>query len=592
MTKTHIFNGKLYILLLTLIVTIFSCKDDTQDNPVNPPLFPPVDFERGENVWWPEQKTAEKLIIIHTVNGETDYMLAESLNGLAAKAVNSGKNDELAWTEVHGSSMDEWTVKIKDRLNFTSVTTMTTWELIEHFKEKGIIAGYVLYKFDRSSGDMYQPRENIDISSNIATSMAGVLNGVIIDESMEQQAMNAGLTKLFDARGANYKSLFDTIKPALNPYMITLADPKASNIRGYAIANNIFVFDNHEEENLNYYFDHIETVSPVLGWGFGDEAEFNKVLSRDGLFSTATNWCHNLPVSSAGALEYQTKKVKTLDPHDIDWDADGYFHSFAMSDGDNMQWLQTTFFHNEEYWANPNHGSFPFAWTACPVNMTQMMPDVLDYMAETQPDNTTIIEYGGGYQYPDLFAENRDRVKALKELAKKVNYNMKKAGVKVFGFICQDLDSEASKEAYQIYAEEIEDLTGMIAVQYAPYEAGNGKVYWVTNKEGKHIPVVTSKFTIWENLNNDRVGDPWKIAGLINDEASKQLPDEDPKATWTMIHSWSYFEHNGERTRGLTPVKWCIDDLSNDVKVITIEEMLWRLRMQYYPNEVQSILTK
>jgi hypothetical protein len=592
MKKVQRINRGLYLLMMSLLITVmFGCKDDTTDGPGDNPTFPPVDFERGPNFWWPEQKTAANLIILQTVNGESDFMLAESLSGLAAKAVNNGDNDELVWIETHSPSMDEWAARLKNRLNFISVNTMSTWELIEHFKSKEIIKGYVLYKYDRSEGNMYEPRENIDISCNIATSAAGVLNAIVIDEEQEQQAMSVGLERLFDARNVSYKSLFDTILPAVNPYLITLADPKATNLRGYAIANNIFLFDNHEETNLEYYFSHIESVSPVLGWGFGDEAEFNRVLSSDGLFSTASNWCHNLPVSSAGAQSYQPQKVHSLDPNDIDWDESGYFHSFAMSDGDNMQWMQTSFFHNEEYWANQYHGQFPFAWTICAVNLSQTIPDILDFMAETQPDDVTIIEYGGGYQYPDLFAENRDREAAVRELAKKVNIHMKKTGVKVFGFICQNLDSEASKEAYQIYADEIEDLTGMIAVQYAPYEAGDGRIYWVTNKEGKHIPVVTSKFTIWENLDNDRVGDPWKIAGLINDEADKVHPDEDPKATWTMIHSWSYFEHNGERTRGLTPIKWCIDELSSDVKIISIEEMLWRLRMQYYPDEVQALLT-
>ena len=590
MKKRQILNKSLYSLMVSLLISVlvlFSCKDDL-DGPVDIPDFPPVDFERGPNFWWPEQKTASNLIILKTTDGESDYMLAESLAGLAAKAVNSGDNDELVWIEVHGPSMDEWMTRINNRLNFMSTTTMTTWELTEHLMKKNIVKGYVLYKFDDSKGDMYESRKKIDISCNIATTGAGVLNGIIIDESIEQRAIDAGLTKLFDARNVGYRTLFDSLKKALNPYLITLADPKATNLRGYAIANNIFVFDNHEEDDLNYFFEHIEPVSPVMGWGFGDEAGFNKTISSNGLFSTASNWCHNIQVSSAGARNYQTQMVKTLDPHDIDWDATGYFHSFAMSDGDNMQWMQTSFFHNEDYWANPVHGDFPFAWTTCVVNLSQTMPEVVDYMAETQPDNVSIIEYGGGYQYPDLFAENKNREAALRELAKKVNVNMKRTGVKVFGFITQDIDGDASKEAYQVYAEEIENLTGMIAVQYSEYEEGNGEIFWVTDKEGIHIPVVTAKFLIWQDLKRDRAGDPWKIAGLINSEASKQHAPDEPAATWTMMHSWSYFNN----ARGLTPMRWCIDNLSSDVKVISIEEMLWRLRMQYYPDEVKAILAE
>ena len=593
MQQIKIINIFKPLLLFVLVFTVFlSCKDDNSDGPADNPPFLPIDFERGENFWWPEQKSAPTLITLTTVDDKADYMLAESLSGLAAKAVNNGDNDELVWIVNHSASMDEWFRRLKERIQFSSEATMNTWELVEHFKSKGIIKGYVLYRFDTSVGDKYQPRDNMDISSNVATSAAGVLNGIIIDESQEQQAINAGLTQLMDARNISYRMLFDMAQIAINPFFITLSDPQAFNLRGYVIANNIFILDNYTEGNVEYFLNQVEPVSPSLGWGFGDEGEVNRMLSVYGLFNTASNWCYNLPVLSAGAQTMQFSKVKTLDPKDIDWNKNGYFHSFTMSDGDNMQWLESSFFHNDEYWANSAHGEFPFAWTTCAVNMSQAMPDAENYMAETQPDNVTIIEYGGGYQYPDLFAKNRDnRKEALTELAKKVNYNMKRTGVKVFGFICQDINSDESKEAYKIFAEEIEDLTGMIVVQYHPYEVGNGKIFWVTNKDGVHIPVVTSKFTIWAR-DDERVGDPWKIAGLINEEAAKQHPPEEPVATWTMVHSWSEFEHNGELARGLTPVKWCVDDLSNNVQVISIEEMLWRLRMQYYPDEVNTILAK
>jgi hypothetical protein len=262
-----------------------------------------------------------------------------------------------------------------------------------------------------------------------------------------------------------------------------------------------------------------------------------------------------------------------------------------MSDGDNMQWMELNFTHHTDYWANANNGSLPFGWTTCAGQMAEMLPATLDYIAETQPDNVSIIDYGGGYHYPDLMGERTNTELALRTHAKKVNFHMQKNGVKVFGFICYDLDSPEAKFAYQIYAEELEDLTGMIAVQYAPYEGGNGEIHWATDSKGRHIPVVTSKYSLWANLNNERAGDPVKIANLINEETLQAAASQTVANSLTMVHAWSEFANeNGLTARGLTPVRWTVDKLNENVSVINTEEMLWRVRMTHYPDEVQQII--
>src|SRR5882762_8244485 len=49
-----------------------------------------------------------------------------------------------------------------------------------------------------------------------------------------------------------------------------------------------------------------------------------------------------------------------------------------------------------------------------------------------------IVEYGGGYYYPDLFAKATPKPeKMLREYAAMINVQMKKTGTKVFGFICR-----------------------------------------------------------------------------------------------------------------------------------------------------------
>lgn len=566
---------------------------DTKPDPFENVLVAPKEFEIAETYWWPEQKIAEKIITCQVDgNNHKERILSESLAGIAAKAVNEGKNDELIWVSVSTPALNEWFNRTIARLSPKSSQTMDVWQLLEHLTSRGLVKGYVVYDYDTSVGGMYTPRNGMDISANIATSVAGVSNAALIDRSMESRMIDVGLVNIFDAAGDyTYRDVYDHLKTAINHNLIMMVDPKAPHHREIAMAHNAMVFDASSNPDMDYFFGKMKVSSPLLGWGFGDEFNFTSRASNKGVIATASNWCWNLSFLSAGSREYQTKKVKSLHPKDVDWEKEGHFHSFLMSDGDNLQWMELNFTHHTDYWANSNHGNFPFAWGTCAGQLSEMLPVVIDYMAETQAQNTSIIEFGGGYHYPDLFGSKTNRELAIRTHAKKVNEHMKRNGVKVFGFICSDVDSYEAKQAYQVYAEEIEDLSGMVAIQYAPYEGGNGETFWATTTNGVHIPVVTAKYALWANLNNPRAGGPDKIATLINSEVENANAAQKVANSWTIVHAWSEFPNeDGLTARGLTPVKWTVDKLSETVTVVNTEEMLWRVRMENYPDEVQQII--
>ena len=584
-------NNKHINILFVVILTLgFACSCNNLQEKTKVTV---TDSEEKEYDWWPAQKKPLKIIICeYDEKAVLDCMLAESLAGIAAKSVNKGQNDELVWFEIDSPFYTEWFKKLGKRLGNPEIVRMKVWELLGHFHKKRMINGYVTYSYDNGEGQVYQNRENVDKSANIATTVAGILTAVIADKSQTERLKKIGISELYDARGKEYDEVYAEFKDSLSSKMTMIVDPKAPNHRDMAIAHNIFVFEANGETEMGTYFKNIEVSSPVLGWGHGDEARFTGEASKAGLYAAATNWCKNLPLMSAGSFDHQNKKVKTLHPKNIDWNKQGHFHSFIMSDGDNMQWFEQGFFHSQRYWANKHHGEFPMGWTSCSAQLLEMMPDVHDYMAETQPENSTIIEFGGGYHYPDQFGENREQEKALRVHAKKVNAHMQKAGTKVFGFICMDLENEASKKAYQIYAEEIDGLTGMIAIQYNPYEGGDGKIYWTIDKNGIHIPVVTAKYALWANLDHERAGNPEKIARLINKEVLTSDVNDQNSFSWTSVHAWSEFEHNGEVASGLTPVKWTINQLTEKVNVVNPEELLWRIRMENFPEEVKQKISQ
>ncbi|MCC5905812.1 MAG: hypothetical protein JJU13_06390 [Balneolaceae bacterium] len=544
---------------------------------------------QDEARWLPFQKAPEA-VVITTFSDIKEYNLIQSLSGLAAKAVNTGELDEMIWTNIDNVSYEEWFERMLNRLNPEIRGEFLVWELVSRYQEKGIINGYVLYKLTSNT--------SIDHSLNVATVMAGLNKGVLIEESQEEQAKDAGLPLLYDARGKVPEDIYPDVTDKINLNFALAQHPSKGNVRDLAIAHNAMVFygiDGLGDELM----EQLRPASAVLGWNTGSEFDHTALPTRWGNFNIPSDWSHNLSLLTAATEKVHLNRIKTLDPKDIDWEEQGSFHSFIMSDGDNVQWMMNNFFHSENYWANSNHGNFPLGWTAPPINLSMMVPEAYQYLVDTQRDNTTIIEYMYGYQYPDLFATNRDDREALLEnFAKTINKKMQATGTKVFGFILEDTGSEQALEAYRIYANEIEDLTGMFAVQYSPYSGGEGEVYWVENKQGYKIPVITAKYALWANLRDqyESVGNPDQIAVAINNDA--KIKSEN--MNWTVIHAWSHFTKNldgtvsdGQGTEsevGLTPVSWIIEKLDPEIHVVSPEELLWRKRMKNYPEQTQKII--
>ena len=173
---------------------------------------------------------------------------------------------------------------------------------------------------------------------------------------------------------------------------------------------------------------------------------------------------------------------------------------------------------NDEYWASKYSGMVSMSYTSCAANLSMSAEDPLDMLIRTQPDRSSVVEYGGGYYYPDLFAARRpDRAKLLGELARIVNAHMQRTKIKVFGFICMDLYSKEAMQAYEIFARELTDIVGMVAIQYSPYNGGHGDIFWVKDRNGDDIPVCTAKYQVWANLHIPGSGSPQQIAECISE---------------------------------------------------------------------------
>jgi hypothetical protein len=531
------------------------------------------------------------------------HMMVQSVAGLTAQAVNEGRLDEMVWIGTTKADYAMWYKGMVHRLGLEERGTLAPWSLVRRYQEKGVIKGYVLYSYDHSEGQPFTPgRKGIDHSANVATVVAGLMQGILIEEGQEDEAKDLGLPLLFDARGKTEKWCFDTYRDRLSRSVFVSMDPKAPNNRAIAIAHRGMVCWGAADP-VPAVLAWLNPLTPILGWG-EDEWTYTRLVSQYGHFQTACNWSINEHLLCAGTESWTpSRRFKSIDPAEIDWNDKRPAAAFVMSDGDNVQWLMGNFCLHKDYWAAPLSGRFPFGWTTCVAEMMSICPEVVEYLVHTQKAGASVVEYGAGYHFPDIFGALRPEPDLLARHARRVSETMGKSGIRIFGFICINVDSPEARAAYEIYAREIDGLAGMLAVQFTPYEGGEGRIYWVKNRAGVDIPVVTARYSLWANLDFPGSGTPARIARLINEDAQKAIAAGETTGSWTIVHSWSSFgkirgnDEKGENVTkgakvtgvGVAPTKWCLDRLSPGVHVVGIEELVWRLRMQHDPQTTQQL---
>lgn len=545
---------------------------------------------------WPVQKTPKEIILCKQGNNLAESMLIESLSGLAAQAVNNKKFDKMIWIDVNAnSSYDKiYNCLLRD-LKISDPITMNLWDLVVYLKRKHVIKGYILYKADKHKENAYASYTDTDYSSNVATVYSGLLKGILIEESLESKAKSLGLKCLRDVRKESLEECFLRNKDKLNNSSALSVPPTVSNLRDYAISHKLMLYAD-QKDLINKVLEWVKPLSPILGWGCGDEYDFTSLISQWGHVNTATNWCWNLPLISSMSSMIKLEKNDEISPRDINFEDTLSYHSFVMSDGDNMQWTIGNFLDNSLYLGGMKDQKVNLSWTLCPIELSVVSPYTWNSLIEVKTNNYSYLEYGGGYQYPDLFAINRpNRKELLRAFAKRVNIHLKELGITIFGFICKNVASQASQEAFQIYAEEIEGITGMIAVQYFPYEL-DGSIYWKKNRKGIDIPIVTSRYSIWNevNLQRPRAGTPEYVASLINRDVMSNMNEKNNILNWTIVHAWSDFTNSSKFVNaspiGVNPVYVTQNLLIDKIKTVSLNELLWRIRMKYRPQQTIHVI--
>ena len=568
--------------------------------------------------WWPAQAMPKALVRTENQSKfpspRVPYeMMVQSVAGLAARGVNEGRADEMVWIGIDDNvDVEDWFARLLQRhpqLEMRGI--FGPWELVDRYAKQGLIKGYILYRADSSKGENNEHRPGMDCSVNVATSLAGLLDGIIVDESLEGEAKAHGLTMLLDARDKTQAWCFETYKDRFNRWMVCTQDPRKPNVRDLAIAQKTLVVFGYAEP-VPTVMKWLDPLSPILGWNGGDEFKTTEMSTGWGHVQTATDWAVNLPVLMAGTEAAGQSKVKNFDPRTIDWNDTRSAVSFVDTDGDNVDWSEGDFFrarYSRNYWANPDRGKLPFGWSCCFAHLAQLCPEAIDYAVATQSPNDSFIEWGGGYYYSDHFGTNRpNRWELLAQHARRTWTLMKKNNTRIIGFNVAQFDSSDARKAYEVITGQTDGLLAILVFQYDAYEAGAGKTFWVKDRNGIEVPVISARYSIWNHLNHrPRAGTPAKVAREIRQSVENAPRGETPRYDWVIVHAWSWFKKasgtdenaedmpqedaaakGGQSVYG--PVTWCAERLPANIRTVSPEELIWRIRMKHNPEQTKKLI--
>lgn len=453
-----------------------------------------------------------------------------------------------------------------------------------------------------------------DVRRNPESSVVGMVashvhRAIIVDTRDEQFFKDNGFTMAYDATQKTTVDSWNEFKQYCNNKALAVIPVQKGELADFAIANKMFVINLNKMYNTSSGGQNVALFkevlawlapnSPVYGWepGVGED-EFVIPVSKSGNLMNATEE-FNMPYFSYNYKNRQKQLLaKVVDPHDIDYSKDKKFVSYYLSDGPHLGWMMNGFVEN--YYTDPKVDAAKMSFGVTVSNISMANPLEFEKIMNLQNQKSTLIEsFGGGYYYSDDFGINGNRTQLLKGLAEKVAAHMRQHRIKVLEQIAHNPKSEAAKETYQAFVDANSQLEGIVAIQYAPsYAEAGGEILWVTNKEGYDIPIITVKYSIWNMGENNkrRDGTPAFVANSLNKE-----PKEN-KFSAVIVHAWSSFTDIGDSMdelaenapggdlRGASAAEMSARRLNEEFEVVNMQELIWRIRMQYRPEQTEKFL--
>lgn len=527
-----------------------------------------------------------------TMQGLQYHLLCQSLAGLTNRMVEEGKSDVAVWLYDHGGkasykvskqALEDMGICEQGVQNGLELAC-SDYESVDGLRVqlKGFFDGYVLTDV-----------KNNPESGIVASVASHVYNSIIVDVRDKEYFEKAGYSMKYDATHKTTLDAWHEFKDKCNNEALVIMPVQTGELREFAIKNNLFVLNLNKKQGdprsgqnvdlLEEVLAWLQPNVPVYGWEQGvSEDQFVARISKSGHPMIPCDWSYNHSLTSLLYTERQQPvQAQSFNPKFIDFGKKRNYVSFFLSDGDNIQWMMQDF--ATSFYDVPEAIEVKMSYGLPVSTLSMMAPAQLHNLMNLRRDECSVLEMlGGGYYYIDTYSQNNNRNDNLKVAAERLAVSMRRYHVGLLGVMAMDVKSAASREAYQAFVDANDRLEGIIALQYSPYAGGGGEVFWVTNKNGYDIPVITVRYSLWDRI-HEREGSPDFIASKLKAEAQVE------SFSAICVHAWSRFEGNAH---GAAAARLCAGKLDGRFEVVNMQELVWRLRMSRHPEQTLEYLNK
>ncbi|QQE11633.1 hypothetical protein JD969_19455 [Planctomycetota bacterium] len=459
--------------------------------------------------------------------GSKDVMMA-SLSGIVAKTnpeMFVSTKESMPWLHLY----------LRKNTDARMHTNPNPAFFVNRYKNQNLINGYIKYDAD---------------SINVATSIAGIHRGILVDETTEQIAIDAGLKLIKDVRGKDAEWVFQNYNDQLNKNLIFNQDKnKTYFLRDFAIMNNSFMF--YEPPNKDKYLAAQNDHTLVYGWG-SSEMEFFGSASRNNLMGVAADWL--APVAPMSKWEADWGKQRTHTKVTKESKPNKHYVAFVMSDGDNVQWLNNYFAWDTKWYGSPNRGNFTMNWDMSPeapnINPTNFAH--IYNSASTGEHKDFFVTAGGhGFTYPSKTPDIQGQMEATLKAMANVDQNVLS--------VLDEYETDLEKLGAMVSPEQI---MGLMFKTGAAYKGNNGQLNWNNGK-----PILSVKYSLWDGFDT--------VESVTQDLNSASTDSAHDQTAYTIVnvHPWS-----GDPMDRMSKITAGLND---NVEMVTLEELFIHMRNNF-----------
>ena len=511
--------------------------------------------------YYPDLPAAEDkhlTVINGTLLNDNTLATVSCLQGLVARTSSEiyivKDNDQGAT-----SNYKLWLDDLVENYGYTFEYVNSVKDLILKYNSHVTDLGIVVYSAAMDSGDD---------GLNVATTICSAEGYLPVEESLlsvAQSEWGLGEVKVDttnttdDGDYRDEKWSFDEYKDKLSKSILIHQDPQKSNMRDYAVAANAFCFFYDRIDDIRFItevYQWAEKDIPIMGW-CEDELAYVALNSGFSKITIGTDWSVNLTTLSAVQMSAPIKQNKytaeTVAP-----ESGKHYLAMVMSDGDNIQWMQSNFINHTDYFGSPFRGDFKLTWGANPSS-ADLIPSVLRkvYDSATAKDEFITGVSGNGYINPTDYA-------SLDDYVSRTSAYMKRADLKYVDL----LDGGTEKDALRPYGQ-MPNIGGGVWKVGNKYVEGGGAVYWSNGK-----PFITFRESMWTETSQSMLA----LANRINHYQTD--PNRIEGYTVLNIHPWSH---------SMTDVKKFVGMLDEHVEIITAGELIEMVKENVPHNDVEKL---